>query len=125
MITNNQKTAGFTLTEIMIVVAIIGLLISIAAPNYVKTRIAARSRACQNNMRQLHAAGEQYMLDNQVSTFTFTGATGNPLVGTSDYIKTNPSCPTDNSTYTMTIASQVITVTCGSDEHGTFNGSLN
>ena len=58
----NRKT-GFTLVEIMIVVAIIGLLAAIAVPAFMKARNNARRSACQNNLRLIESAKDNYAID--------------------------------------------------------------
>jgi prepilin-type N-terminal cleavage/methylation domain-containing protein len=93
-----NRTSGFTLVEIMIVVAIIGLLAAIAIPNFVKARTTAQKNACINNLRQIDGAKEQWAIENRASqgaTPVETGATG-----VNSYIKgqTRPLCPA-NGTY--------------------------
>ncbi len=70
---NRTNKAGFTLVEIMIVVAIIGLLAAIAIPNFVKARQNSQANACINNLRQLDGAVQQYALEahkNPGATYT-------------------------------------------------------
>ena len=66
-IKTNGKT-GFTLVEIMIVVAIIGLLAAIAIPNFVRARESAQLNTIANNLRILEGAKEQYALEHKLAT---------------------------------------------------------
>ena len=86
---NNTKR-GFTLVEIMIVVAIIGLLAAIAIPNFVKARTSAQTNACVNNLRLMSGAVDQWALDAKQNTGT-TVVIGNLL----PYLKGSnaPVCP--------------------------------
>ena len=76
-----SRKSGFTLVEIMIVVAIIGLLAAIAIPNFVKARTTSQANACINNLRQYDGAVQQYALENkQASTATYTMALLKPYI---------------------------------------------
>ena len=84
---NKQK--GFTLVEIMIVVLIIGILLAIAVPNFVKARQNSRVQTVVGNLKQIEAAKEQWAMDTgAASSATPTQANLSP-----DYVKTWPTGP--------------------------------
>src|SRR3954454_7371146 len=82
---------GFTLVEIMIVVLIIGILLAIAVPNFIKARESSRAKSCVANLKQIEAAKEQWCMDNKLGTSASPG--GSDLYGSGNYIRTTPSCP--------------------------------
>ena len=60
----HRSKAAFTLVEIMIVVAIIGLLAALAIPGFVKARKQSQGRRILNDCRQMDAAIDQWALEN-------------------------------------------------------------
>lgn len=89
--TVSDKQRGFTLVEIMIVILIIGMLLSIALPNFVRAREGAHAKACQKNLEAIFSAKERWAMDN--SKGNADTPVVSDLVGTGKYIRTQPVCP--------------------------------
>lgn len=84
-----KSKGGFTLIEIMIVVLIIGILLAIAIPNFMRARETSRAKSCVANLKQIETAKEQWAMDNKKSD-------GEAVTMTDlapDYIKHAPACP--------------------------------
>jgi prepilin-type N-terminal cleavage/methylation domain-containing protein len=61
---NSGSVRGFTLTEIMLVLLILGFLAGMAVPNFVQARLNSRRNACINNLRIIQSAKDQYAVEN-------------------------------------------------------------
>ena len=84
----NSRTSGFTLVEIMIVVAIIGLLAAIAIPNFVRARTTSQQNACINNLRQIDGAIQQWALEQKAASTASVAETD-----VTPFLKNSVICP--------------------------------
>ena len=110
--TNNKKghttmkrmKKGFTLVEIMIVVAIIAILAAVAIPNFLKYRRSSQATACVSNLKQIQTAKEQVLMaGKELTTDNIFGATA--------LIKQEPHCPAQ-STVSYTIGNATTDPSC-------------
>lgn len=112
----NRK--GFTLIELMIVIAIIGILAAMAIPNFKKAREQAREKACYSNIRVLLGAIEMYNMDHSVM---MNSPEQSKLTGTNGYLKAEVVCPETGGTYEGSNLSQDGILSCSI--HGAVDGS--
>ena len=83
---------GFTLIELMIVIAIIAILAAILIPNFIHARAESQTAACEGNEKQIATAMEEYAVDNQ-GTYTQTL----PAL----YLAVTPKDPVNNANYAI------------------------
>ena len=118
-----NKTSGFTLVEIMIVVAIIGLLAAIAIPNFVKARESAQLNSILNNLRIIEGAKDQWALENKQGTgATVTWSTDTGGIG--GYLKGATVKTVVNETYTLGVVGTNATALVNV-KLGTYTGASN
>ena len=86
---------GFTLIEIMIVIGILGMILSIAGPLWIRQRTLSRQRVCQQNLAQIDGAKEMWAMQNMMGGAALPDWTDLISADGTGFIKKVPECPAD------------------------------
>jgi len=103
---------AFTLVEIMIVVLIIGILLAIAVPNFVRARESSRAKACIANLKAIDSANSQVAMTNNLPNGQNVALNAIPQLVTAGYLKSLPVCPSSG-TYSLTTVNTPPTCSVG------------
>jgi type II secretion system protein G len=109
-----KSKKGFTLIELMIVIAIIAILAAILVPNFLRARAQGQLTACKSNLKNIGTAMEMYSSDNQGR---YPSAIANI---TPSYLKTLPTCAAAGQmtyTYIKTTVPDCYTAYCAGSYH--------
>lgn len=106
----DRSISGFTLIEMSIVLLIIGILMSIAVPSYLRVKDNSCEKACCAQLRMIQDAKDRWAIDNKKSSSDTP--TMNDLVPA--YLRKIPECPRAGSYHIGTVAEPP---TCSIDGH--------
>lgn len=115
----HTKNKAFTLVEIMIVIAIIGVIVAIAMPAFLRAREVSRARACQENLAKIEGAIQVHATEDKLGqndAVEFDDLIKEEGTG---YLKRIPSCPA-NGTYTITTVGEEPTCSISENEGAPF-----
>jgi len=97
-----EKARGFTLIELMVVIAIIAILAAILIPNFMHARAQAQTTGCVANEKQIATAVEEYAVDHNGS-YGSSGTVTSTLLGAA-YLGVTPHDPASGSQYSLNTA---------------------
>lgn len=111
-----KSYSGFTIIELLIVLAIIAIILAVAIPNYSRSREESTKNTCVANLRQINNAVDQWVIDNKIAVGTVLS--GSDEEDVYSYLKgSRPKCPSGGE-YTIHAVGDVPQVTCSLSERG-------
>jgi prepilin-type N-terminal cleavage/methylation domain-containing protein len=117
-----RRRKGFTLIELMIVIAIIAILAAILVPNFLRARAQGQLTACKSNLKNIGTALEMYSTDSYGRYPTSIDMI------TPNYVKVIPTCAsagTNSYVYTFTSVPDCYTTICTGAFHTTITNYSN
>lgn len=116
---HSSPRSAFTLVEIMVVVAVIGVVVAIAMPAFLRAREISRARACQENLAKIDGATEMYAADHKLAPSTTVTMTELIKTDGTGYLRAVPRCPS-NGTYSVTTLNAAPTCSIGANPAAAF-----
>lgn len=111
----NKSRSAFTLVEIMIVMAILGIIIAIAMPAYIRAREVSRARACQANLAKIDGAIKWYAGEQKLDREDPVNLDDLVMENATGYLRSVPRCPS-NGEYVLTIVGETPVCTIGANQ---------
>lgn len=107
---------GFTIIELLIVIAVIAVILAIAVPNYIRSREESHKNSCMFNMRQINFAIDQWVIENGITTGTVPSGSDEEDIYA--FLKgSRPRCP-GGGIYTIHTVGGAEQVTCSLSDKG-------
>ena len=115
--TARLKNSGFTLVEVVVVAALIGVIALLVVPNFINANEKVKEDICLDNMKQIHLAKRMWALENGEDDSTQVTMT---VLMNGRYLKEWPVCPLGG-TYS-TVAGEAVSAMPSCSIHGSASG---
>lgn len=114
---SKRSNTGFTLVEIMVVVAVIATILAIAIPNFLGSSEKSRKAICIANLTKIDAAIDQWVLQENISPGVAISESDADEIYSDNIKGGKPKCPSGG-VYALNVVGVVPQVTCSLEEKG-------